>query len=331
MLHLPLAAIGCGRRAMPNSETLWPNLDYASSRDTLVTLQLWTQIVGKVRMALTPWLNHGWHVPLYVTARGLGTSPIPAGDEILEIDFDFITHALAVRTSRGDERRLLLKPQPVAEFYGQVMSVLRGLGVEVKINERPNEVPDPIPFPQDHTHKSYDAGSVHAFWRALLQADRVFKQFRSGYLGKVSPVHFFWGSFDLAVTRFSGREAPAHPGGVPGLPDNVTREAYSHEVSSAGFWPGNESFPEAAFYAYAYPEPRGFRDRPAGGGGRFDAKLGEFVLPYEAVRTATDPDGALMDFLMSTYVAAADAAGWDRERLECPMGAPRRVRPMAAR
>lgn len=315
---------------MAHSETLWPRLDYATSRDTLVTLQLWTQIVGKVRLALTPWVNHGWQVPLYVTARGLGTSPIPAGKELLEIEFDFITHCLNVHTSRGDERRLLLKPQSVADFYDQVMRVLRNLGIEVEINERPNEMPDPIPFHQDHTHKSYTAPAVHAFWRALIQATRVFKEFRSGFLGKASPVHFFWGSFDLAVTRFSGREAPPHPGGVPGLPDDVTREAYSHEVSSAGFWPGNENFPEAAFYSYAYPEPKGFRDRPAIAAARFDATLGEFILPYEAVRTAPDPDALLLDFLMSTYAAAADTGGWDRGRLECQLGQPRRVRPVAA-
>jgi hypothetical protein len=314
---------------MAYSESPWPRLDYASWKDTLVTLQLWTQIVGKVRMSLTPWLNHGWHVPLYVTARGLGTSPIPAANDIFEIEFDFITHSLDVRTSRGDERRLLLKPQPVAEFYTQLMSVLHGLGIDVAISVRPNEVPDPIPFPKDHAHKSYDAAAVQAFWHALIQVDRVFKQFRSGYLGKVSPVHFFWGSFDLAVTRFSGREAPLHPGGVPGLPDNVTREAYSHEVSSAGFWPGNDSYPQAAFYSYAYPEPRGFRDRPSVAGGNFDTKLGEFILPYEAVRTASDPDGLLLDFLESTYTAAAESGGWDRTRLECPIGVPRRVRPLS--
>jgi hypothetical protein len=313
---------------MPFSEIPWPKLDYTSWKDTLVTLQLWTQVVGKVRMTLTPWLNHGWHVPLYVTAQGLGTSPIPAKNEIFEIEFDFISHCLDVRTSRGDERRLLLKPQPVAEFYDQLMRVLHGLNIEVSISERPNEVPDPIPFPKDHTHKSYDAAAAHAFWRALIQVDRVFKQFRSGYLGKVSPVHFFWGSFDLAVTRFSGREAPLHPGGVPGLPDDVTREAYSHEVSSAGFWPGSEALPEAAFYSYAYPEPRGFRERPSVEGARFDAALGEFILPYEAVRTASDPDGLLLDFLIGTYTAAAETGGWDRTHLECPIGLPRRVRPL---
>jgi hypothetical protein len=314
---------------MAHSGTHWPRLDYASWKDTLVTLQLWTQVIGKIRMALTPWLNHGWHVALYVTSRGLGTSPIPAGHESLEIELDFIAHRLDVRTSRGDERRLLLKPQSVAEFHSQAMKVLRELGIEVAINELPNEVPDPIPFSKDHTHKSYDAVAVQAFWRALVQADRVFKQFRSGFLGKASPVHFFWGSFDLAATRFSGRQAPLHPGGVPGLPDDVTREAYSHEVSSAGFWPGNDSFPQAAFYSYAYPEPPGFRDRPSVEGARFDPSLGEFILPYETVRTAPDPDGLLLDFLSSTYAAAADAGQWDRASLECPPGIPRRVRTLS--
>ena len=217
--------------------------------------------MGKVRLALTPWINHSWQVTLYVTARGLSTSPIPAAGEILEIEFDFIEHRLLVRTSRGTERVLALEPQSVADFYHQLMDVLCGLGITVTIHEMPNEVPDPTPFSQDRAHHSYDAGAAHTFWRVLIQADRLFKHFRSGFLGKVSPVHFFWGSFDLAVTRFSGRTAPPHPGGVPGLPDAVAREAYSHEVSSAGFWPGNDAFPAAAFYSYAYPEPRGFRDR----------------------------------------------------------------------
>jgi hypothetical protein len=311
---------------MVKSETRWPKLDYASSRDTLVTLQLWTQVVGKIRMVRTPWLNHGWHVPLYVTTRGLGTSPIPAGNEIFEIEFDFIAHALLVRTSAGEERKLSLAPRTVADFYHQVMGVLQELGISVTINEMPNEVPDPIPFSKDRTHCSYDATAAHTFWRALIQADRVFKQFRTSTLGKTSPVHFFWGSFDLAVTRFSGREAPRHPGGVPGLPDAVTREAYSHEVSSAGFWPGNDLHPAAAFYSYAYPEPPGFRDRPVPAGARFDAKLAEFILPYETVRTAPDPDALLLDFLSSTYTAAAEGAHWDRSLLDCAPGVPGRVR-----
>jgi hypothetical protein len=305
----------------------WPELHYAEWRDTAATLQLWTQIVGKVRLALSPWLNHGWHVPLYVTARGLGTSPIPCGAESLEIDFDFVAHRLVMRTSRGEERVLPLEPQPVADFYGKVMGLLRELAVAVEINVMPNEVANPIPFPQDLVHRAYDRDAAHRFWRALLQADRLFKQFRSSFLGKVSPIHFFWGSFDLAVTRFSGRPAPRHPGGVPGLPDDVTREAYSHEVSSAGFWPGNDAFPEAAFYSYAYPEPKGFRDYPVSAGG-FEPQLGEFILRYDAVRVADDPDRVVLDFLQGTYEAAAEAAGWDRVGLECPLGAPRRVRPL---
>ncbi|HWN39672.1 MAG TPA: DUF5996 family protein [Gammaproteobacteria bacterium] len=313
---------------MERTVTLWPELNYARSRDTLATLQLWTQVVGKVRLALTPWLNHGWHVPLYVTARGLGTSPIPHRGAIFDIELDFVAHELAVRTSGGEQHRLALEPRTVADFYARVMAILAELGIAVAIKEMPNEVPDPIPFSSDRVHRSYDPREAHAFWLALIQADRAFKQFRTSFLGKASPVHFFWGSFDLAVTRFSGRKAPLHPGGAPGLPDGVTREAYSHEVSSAGFWPGNDAYPAAAFYSYAYPEPPGFRDRPAVKGAQFDAKLGEFILPYEAVRTAPDPDALLLDFLFDTYTAAADTAGWDRAQLECPAGAPSRVRPV---
>ena len=268
---------------MDSGHAIWPDLTYSTWRETAVTLQLWTQIVGKIRLALTPWVNHSWQVPLYVTARGLGTSPIPIGAEIFEIELDFIGHRLAVRTSEGDERSVALKPQTVADFYGAVIELLKNMGLAVAIRETPNEIPNPIRFSQDRMHAAYDAAAAHRFWRALVQADRVFKLFRSGFLGKASPVHFFWGSFDLAVTRFSGRPAPLHPGGVPGLPDAVVREAYSHEVSSAGFWPGNDAFPRAAFYSYAYPEPAGFRDRPATPGSYFDAALGEFILPYDAV------------------------------------------------
>ncbi|MEJ1969580.1 MAG: DUF5996 family protein [Rhizomicrobium sp.] len=305
----------------------WPELPFAAWRDTAMTLQLWTQIVGKVRLALTPWINHSWQVPLYVTARGLGTSPIPFGDEVLEIEFDFIAHRLAARTSRGTERSLALEPRSVAEFYRAVLAMLDELGVTVSIVDMPNELVDAVPFSQDTVHNRYDADAAHRFWRALLQSDRVFKLFRSGFLGKVSPVHFFWGSFDLAVTRFSGRVAPPHPGGVPGLPDAVAREAYSHEVSSAGFWPGSEAFPQAAFYSYAYPEPPGYRDR-AVAGGRFEPALGEFVLPYDAVRAAADPDAMLLAFLETSYAAAADAGRWDRAALECALGVPRRPRPV---
>jgi Family of unknown function (DUF5996) len=308
-----------------SAATVWPDLPYPVWRDTAATLQLWTQIVGKVRLARTPWLNHGWQVPLYVTACGLGTSPIEIGTEIFDIEFDFIGHRLVVRTSAGDTRTLPLVAQTVADFYRRFIDVLNAVGVAVTIHEMPNEVANPIPFSQDRTHATYDAPSAHNFWRALLQADRIFKLFRSGFLGKASPVHFFWGSFDLAVTRFSGRPAPLHPGGVPALPDAVAREAYSHEVSSAGFWPGSDAFPQAAFYSYAYPEPAGFRDRPIAVG-HFDATLGEYILPYETVRAAADPDAVLLDFLSSTYAAAADAGRWDRAALDCPLGRPARVR-----
>ena len=304
----------------------WPELSYPVWRETAATLQLWTQIVGKVRLALTPWLNHGWHVPLYVSARGLSTSPVPVGREILEIEFDFIAHRLLVRTSRGDERTLPLRQQSVAEFYAGLLNTLSEIGIRVSINEMPNEVQNPIRFSEDHEHASYDADAAHRFWRVLVQADRVFKLFRSGFLGKVSPVHFFWGSFDLAVTRFSGREAAPHPGGVPGLPDAVTREAYSHEVSSAGFWPGSDAYPQAAFYSYAYPEPPGFRDAAIPVGAEFDSTLGEFILRYDVLREAPDPDAMLLDFLTSTYAAAADGGRWDRAALECDFGAPARVR-----
>ena len=311
---------------MDDAVAVWPDLPYDSWRETAATLQLWTQIIGKVRLTLTPWLNHGWQVPLYVTARGLGTSPIPAGSEILEIEFDFISHRLIARTSRGEQRELSLEPQTVAQFYRCVIDLLNGIGVAVTIHEMPNEVPNAIRFSQDRTHSSYDPAAAHRFWRALVQADRVFKLFRTGFLGKASPVHFFWGSFDLAVTRFSGRTAPRHPGGVPGLPDAVTREAYSHEVSSAGFWLGNEAFPYAAFYSYAYPEPPGFRDRPVTSSARFDGVLGEFILPYDMVRGAAESEALLLDFLSTTYAAAADTGGWDRAALECPIGVPGQVR-----
>ena len=311
---------------MADADTVWPDLPYDHWRETAATLQLWTQIVGKVRLTLTPWLNHGWQVPLYVTARGLGTSPVPAGSEILELEFDFISHRLIARTSRGENREVPLERQTVADFYRCVIDLLDGIGVAIAIQEMPNEVPNPIRFSRDRTHSSYDPAAAHRFWRALVQADRVFKLFRTGFSGKASPVHFFWGSFDLAVTRFSGRTAPRHPGGVPGLPDAVTREAYSHEVSSAGFWPGNEAFPHAAFYSYAYPEPAGFRDQPVAPGARFDGALGEFILPYDTVRSAADPEALLLEFLSTTYAAAAETGGWDREALECPLGIPGQVR-----
>ena len=314
--------------AKDDADPIWPDLTYSAWRETLATLHLWTQIVGKIRLALTPWLNHSWQTPLYVTARGLGTSPIPIGTEIFEIEFDFVDHRLSVRTSKGAERSLPLRPQAVADFFSATIDLLASVGVAVAIHETPNEVPNPIRFSQDRTHATYDAAAAHRFWRALVQADRMFKLFRTGFLGKASPVHFFWGSFDLAVTRFSGRPAPPHPGGVPGLPDEVAREAYSHEVSSAGFWPGNEAFPRAAFYSYAYPEPPGFRGRAVTPGAAFDATLGEFILPYDTVAQSRDPDALLLDFLTTTYVAAAETGRWDRAGLECPLGVPGQVRPI---
>jgi hypothetical protein len=295
----------------------WPALPFDAWRDTCATLHLWTQIVGKVRLVQSPWTNHSWHVTLYVTPRGLTTGPIPHGGKTFAIAFDFVEHRLVIETSTGELRAIPLRPRSVAEFYGAVMSALSDLGVPVRIRTMPNEIPNAIPFEQDDQHAAYDPDAANRFWRALVQVDRVMKAFRAGFIGKCSPVHFFWGSFDLAVTRFSGRVAPPHPGGVPNMPGWVAREAYSHEVSSAGFWPGSEAFPEAAFYSYAYPEPKGFRDvtvRPVAA--RFEGAMGEFVLPYEAVRSDAAPDRALLAFLQSTYEAAADRAGWDRAALE---------------
>ena len=311
---------------MNRAPAAWPDLNFASWRDTAATLQLWTQIVGKVRLQLTPWINHSWQVPLYVTARGLGTSPIPFAEQLLEIEFDFLSQQLLLRTSAGAQRALALEPRSVADFYVRVLGLLHELGVLVSINDLPSELEHPVRFPEDHVHASYDAAAAQRFWRVLVASTRVFSHFRSGFLGKVSPVHFFWGSFDLAVTRFSGRRAPLHPGGVPGLPDAVAREAYSHEVSSAGFWPGNDAFPHAAFYSYAYPEPAGFRERAVTPGAHYEAKLGEFVLPYEVVRASAAPEDTLLEFLSMTYGAAADCGGWDRAALECSLGVPAKVR-----
>lgn len=294
----------------------WPALPYAEWRDTLATLHMWTQVVGKIRMTLGPPVNHWWHVPLYLCARGLTTRAMPHGVRSFELEFDFIDHRLVVRTCEGEVRTLELRPRTVADFYGELMGVLDGLGLSVRINTLPQEVPDPIPFDGDTTHASYDPDAANRCWRALAQADRVLNEFRSRYLGKCSPVHFFWGSFDLALTRFSGRGAPEHPG-APGLPDVVTREAYSHEVSSVGFWPGNDAFPQAAFYAYFYPEPAGYKAATVGPEGAYYATdLGEWLLPYDAVRTAANPDAALLEFLQTSYAAGADLAGWDRAALE---------------
>ena len=301
----------------------WPALPFDAWRETSATLHLWTQVVGKVRLARTPWLNHSWHVTLYVTTRGLTTSPMPYGSRSFAIDFDFVDHLLRITTDDGAVWHMPLEPQSVARFHGAVMAGLASLDLPVTIDETPNEIADAVPFGKDDQHASYDREYAHRFWRVLLQTDRVFKDFRTRFLGKSSPVHFFWGGFDLAVTRFSGRAAPRHPGGVPHLPDEVAQEAYSHEVSSAGFWPGAGPVEYPAFYSYAYPEPAGYRDarvRPVGA--FYHEQLKEFVLPYDAVRTAASPDGALMDFLQATYEAAADRGHWDRAALESEPGRP---------
>ncbi|MFN2541836.1 MAG: DUF5996 family protein [Chthoniobacterales bacterium] len=296
---------------------IWPPLSFAEWRETCATLHMWTQIVGKIRLTLSPWANHSWHVTLYVTARGLTTSPIPHGSRVFEIEFDFVAHRLLVTTSDGAGREIPLQPRSVAEFYKITMSILDELDLPVQINTMPNEVVDAIPFERDQTHRAYDAEHANRFWRVLLQADRVFKLFRSRFCGKCSPVHFFWGSFDLAVTRFSGRPAPPHPGGIPHLPDAVTREAYSQEVSSLGFWPGNDALPQAIFYSYAYPEPRGFSEaeiKPEAAS--YNPQLKEFILPYEVVRSAQSPAEMLLDFAQSTYDAASRLGNWDGAALE---------------
>jgi len=278
---------------------------------------MWTQIVGKIRLTLSPWTNHSWHVTLYVTSRGLTTSPIPHGFHTFEIQFDFVDHELLIDKSDGARQSIELKPRSVAEFYRILMKTLEDLDLPVTINTMPNEIQNPIRLDEDEEHRSYDREHVNRFWRVLVQSDRVFKEFRSRFCGKCSPVHFFWGSCDLAVTRFSGRPAPPHPGGVPHLPDAITREAYSQEVSSLGFWPGNDAAPTPIFYSYAYPEPPGFAEakiQPETA--LYQPKLHEFILPYDAVRTAENPDEVLLEFAQSTYDAASKLGKWDREALE---------------
>lgn len=295
----------------------WPSLPLEAWADTYATLHLWTQIVGKVRLARSAPINHSWHATLYVTARGLTTSPIPHGSRTFQIDFDFIDHRLIVQASDGGTGQLALEAQSVASFYARLMETLDRLGLHVDIYRHPNEVPEPIRFDQDETHRSYDPEYAQRFWRILVQVDRVFKTFRSRFIGKCSPVHFFWGAPDLAVTRFSGRTAPEHPGGIPNLPDRITREAYSHEVSSCGFWPGGGTIPYAAFYSYAYPAPEGFASASVKPEAAFySADFGEFILPYDVVRQSESPDATLLEFLQSTYDAAADLAHWDRGALE---------------
>jgi len=295
----------------------WPELPTSEWRETYATLHLWTQIIGKIRTARTPWLNHSWHVVLYVTARGLTTSPIPDGTRSFQIDFDLIDHDLRISTSDGETRRFALAGQSIASFYAAVMAALAELGIDIVIDEMPSELPEPIRFSLDTKHASYDPDAVRRFLQILVNVDRVFKQFRTGFLGKASPVHFFWGSFDLAATRFSGRRAPRHPGGVPNLSDAVVCEAYSHEVISAGFWPGGGDVKGAAFYAYAAPEPPGFAEQKVQPAAAFyHPQIKEFLLMYDDVRRSASPREALLSFLQSTYDAGATLGHWDRKELE---------------
>lgn len=310
-----------------NNDARWPELPFVTWADTAATLHLWTQVVGKIRLARTPWLNHSWHVTLYVSARGLTTGPIPDGARSFQIDFDFIDHVLWIRTSDGHYRQVMLasdtgKGVSVAKFYGETMAALKALGIDVTINTMPCELAECTVFEKDVLHRSYDAEAVGRFFRVLVSVNDVLTRFRTGFIGKSSPVHFFWGSFDLAVTRFSGRTAPKHPGGIPHLPNTVAQEAYSHEVSSAGFWPGTaRQVDYPAFYSYAYPAPPGFAEAKVKPDKAFYSKiLGEFLLPYDAVRLADDPDATLMEFLQSTYDAAADLGKWDRKALDCAVG-----------
>jgi Family of unknown function (DUF5996) len=299
-------------RYLKDSPECWPALPLQSWESTRFTLHMWTQIVGKVRLALTPMVNHWWNVPLYVSARGLTTSSMPYRDLVIEIEFDFISHQLILRKSDGNSASIALAPKSVADFYGEFFAMLRAQGIDVKIWKMPVEIADPIPFDEDRTHASYDSDAVHRFWRILASSSDVFHDFRALFIGKSSPVHFFWGSFDLALTRFSGRRAPAKPGA-----DRITQEAYSHEVSSVGFWPGSGNVKEPSYYSYASPEPAGFSDyRVAPFAASYRKDMGEFLLPYEAVRTSPDPTAALFQFCQTTYEAAAINAKWPREELE---------------
>jgi hypothetical protein len=307
----------------------WPDIPFEPWRETCAALHLYTQIAGKYRLARTPWVNHSWHATLYVNARGLTTGLVPDGTGAIEIAFDLVEHAITGIASDGRRAGFPLGPISVAEFHARFVEMIASLGGTPAFHGRPNEVPNPVPFRDDRQTRPYGAASVTRFFQALVAIVPVFDRFRTAFLGKVSPVHLFWGSFDLAVTRFSGRRAPLHPGGIPALPDAVTREAYSHEVSSAGFWPGGGGTDFPAFYSYAYPAPKGFGDAPAGPeGAYFDRRLGEFVLPYDSVRQSADPERTLMGFLEHTYRAAADLGGWDRSALDAPVGEKLRPRPL---
>ena len=299
-------------RSKSGDNDMLPALPFDSWKDTLATLHIWSQIVGKVRLKLCPLVNHWWNVPLYITARGMTTSPMPYEQRDIEVQFDFIEHKVLIETSEGRVVTMAMAPRSVADFYKKFMAAVAELGIDVRIWTTPCEIPDPIPFEQDNTHSAYDPEAAHKFWRILVWVDQIFKEFRAGFQGKASPVHFFWGSFDLAVTRFSGRPAPERPGA-----DSITREAYSHEVSSAGFWPGGGDIKGPAFYSYAAPEPSGFAEQRVGPPEAFyHAQMKEFLLMYDDVRTAASPKRALMEFLQSTYNAAADLGKWDRKSLE---------------
>ncbi|XZF16239.1 DUF5996 family protein [Chitinophagaceae bacterium MMS25-I14] len=298
----------------------WPELKYADLKDTITTVQLWTQIVGKIRLVKMPWLNHSWHVTLYVSPTGLTTGSIPYENGLFKIDFDFIHHKLLITSSNGGEQQMDLYPRSVASFYKELFEKLSQMNIDAEIYARPNELPEAIPFAEDEIHHHYDKDQMFLFWQALVKIEIVFTRFRAGFNGKCSPVHLFWGAFDLAVTRFSGRTAPKHPGGAPNMPLDVMQEAYSHEVSSCGFWAGNDSFPHPVFYAYCYPTPDAFKDQPVAPDQAFySPEMGEFLLRYDDVRTAADPEEYLMSFLQSTYEAAATTGNWNRVNLECDL------------
>jgi hypothetical protein len=300
----------------------WPELNFGDWKNTLATVQLWTQIVGKIRLIKMPWLNHSWHVTLYVQSRGLTTGSMPYEGGIFQIDFDFIDHELIITSSAGECKKIGLYPRTVASFYKELFEKLEMMGIHVSIYAVPNELDPIIPFAEDELHRDYDAAMIHKFWKALVSIEVVFTRFRAGFTGKCSPVHFYWGGFDLAVTRFSGREAPKHPGGVPNIPLEVMQEAYSHEVSSAGFWPGSEAFPHPVFYSYCYPTPEAFGQQQVLPYEAFYSKeMGEFFLLYEVVRQADIPEDKLIQFLNSTYAAAANTGNWDRKALEADFSA----------
>ncbi len=308
---------------MPNTvlkQAPWPIIRFDDWKDTLATVHLWTQIVGKIRLRTMPWLNHSWHVTLYISPYGLSTGSMPYQHGIFQIDFDFIHHQLLITTNTGGKETLKLQPITVANFYNALFEKLQALDIDVTIYTVPSELEAAIPFEEDHIHQSYDAQQIENFWQALIKIHNVFTRFRARFTGKCSPVHFFWGAFDLAVTRFSGRDAPKHPGTAPNMPAVVMQEAYSKEVSSCGFWPGSEQYPHASFYAYCYPAPPAFGEQVVQPNGAFySQEMGEFLLPYDVVQQAANPEATLLAFLQSTYEAAANTGNWDRKALECDL------------